>query len=428
MRGADPENKSQGPARPSPARRAEPKPAPSHAPTPAPARTPSREQAPAPAPVPDATAQAHDRLARAMARTSDPSGLLPTLAGMKDVAPDTWRRDYEDLFARYAGELGGDTHPEYRAFRAQADKAVGFKPNAVIGGAGEDGLFLKQAAEDGDAPKQSPRPGRKRPGEAQTDLGRRWRAAGHWVDEAVTEGASDVVIDDSAPLTLDDLRERYPDLPENLTPEASRKVFGQLKPGKTVLENHRTYETIDALLQSTPGAIKSQFFKAAQEVTSWNGLGSMDGVSLLKDETEAYLLHVHHGLVPYNLEAAKSLLAGKELEGMEGLRGKDLDYALVQREQLLVQKLTDAFFKNHPALDRDAILKDAGDASAHNPAGFLGQPDTWLDPRNDYVEKSFDTGFSESEYDMRIPGHRMKVGRGMIDEIYDLRQIPWDAQ
>ncbi|WP_169625299.1 hypothetical protein [Pacificispira spongiicola] len=98
------------------------------------------------------------------------------------------------------------------------------------------------------------------------------------------------------------------------------------------------------------------------------------------------------------------------------------------REQLLVQNLTDAFFKNHPALNRDAILKDAGDASAHNPAGFLGLPDTWLDPRNDYVEKSFDTGFSEREYDMRIPDHRMKVGRGIIDEIYDLRQIPWDAQ
>ena len=167
-----------------------------------------------------------------------------------------------------------------------------------------------------------------------------------------------MVVDDSAPLTLDELRERYPDLPEHLTPEASRQVFGQLKPGKTVLENNRTYETIDALLQSTPGAIKSQFFKAAQEVTSWNGLGSLDGANFINDASEDALNHVTHGLVAHNLENANLLLNGKTPPGMEGLRGKMLDYAMVQNEQKMVQSLLDDYFKQHPEADREAIERD----------------------------------------------------------------------
>lgn len=78
----------------------------------------------------EAARAANDRLARAMAGTGDPSGLIETLVGARDINPDGFRAEYADLLDRYRLSLPENRQDEFRLFRAQADRALGMDVEA----------------------------------------------------------------------------------------------------------------------------------------------------------------------------------------------------------------------------------------------------------------------------------------------------------
>ncbi len=127
------------------------------------------------------------------------------------------------------------------------------------------------------------------------------------------------------------------------------------KPGETVRDNHKAYGDMHTALNTKDGAIKSQWFKAAYEVTSYDAIGSVafyiPNGPYLTNNDEDYLKHVHHELAEINYNNFQSLYHGKEIEGLEGLRGKALDYALVELEQNHVERLTNEYFKQNPSID-----------------------------------------------------------------------------
>lgn len=93
-----------------------------------------RQISPTPPPSLTEEAQAaNDRLARAMAGTGDPSGLIDTLVGAQDIDPEGFRAEYADLLDRYRQSLPENRQGEYRLFRARADEALRGEAEAIGG-------------------------------------------------------------------------------------------------------------------------------------------------------------------------------------------------------------------------------------------------------------------------------------------------------
>jgi len=115
--------------------------------------------------------------------------------------------------------------------------------------------------------------------------------------------------------------------------------------GGTVEGRSVMYREIGSVLASRPGAIHSKWFAAAGIVTTVQGVGGVEAPSILRvfflsGRATDYLKRVNAELFAYNYRNFQYLKAGKEIPGLEGLRGRDLDYAMVVMEQTLVEKIT----------------------------------------------------------------------------------------
>ncbi|MTI11140.1 hypothetical protein [Curvivirga aplysinae] len=189
-----------------------------------------------------------------------------------------------------------------------------------------------------------------------------------------------------------------------------------IEPGETILENSENYGKMHIALNNKEGAIKSKWFKAAAEVTSENALGYAAedkwNYGMVNDDEEDYLQFVHHELAKMNYQTFQSLYHGQEIKGLEGLRGKELDYALVELEQRKVEELSDLYFKNNPEVDEDKIyarlsnLNNFWENYLHN--SFVNQA----------VAEAHRSVFPQDDYDMSNLRDRIKLGKTMVDQLY----------
>jgi hypothetical protein len=197
--------------------------------------------------------------------------------------------------------------------------------------------------------------------------------------------------------------------------ETDRPAPPAFRPGETIADNHAMYGKMHDALQGTPGAIRSKWFKAAEIVTGEDALGVADpgeyNLWILHDEDEDYLRHVHHELARMNADNFSLLQIGEEIPGLEGLRGKDLDYALVELEQRRVTELTEDYFAANPEADRDAILGRVD--RANDPKWFLEQV------MDQDVREALRREFERGDYDVSNEAHRVRLGKALVDIVYE---------
>lgn len=140
--------------------------------------------------------------------------------------------------------------------------------------------------------------------------------------------------------------------------------------GGGISANHRRYVRMDAQLHAAPRAIRTHFFAAAACVTHPSGgLGILDcllGRWLFSAEQRALLCFVHHALADLNAGWHARLLHGVEVQGCEGRRGRDLDHALVDREQAMFTRAAGVFLNADP-LRRVRVLDGINATLRGNP-------------------------------------------------------------
>jgi hypothetical protein len=109
---------------------------------------------------------------------------------------------------------------------------------------------------------------------------------------------------------------------------------------------------MDACLLASPRSIHCRFFAAAACVTHpRGGLGVLDGVLgrlVFTAEESAFLHHVHDVLARTNRSWFTRLRLGTDVPGCEGLRGRALDHALVDLEQLCFTHAMHEYFEAEP--------------------------------------------------------------------------------
>jgi len=198
------------------------------------------------------------------------------------------------------------------------------------------------------------------------------------------------------------------------------------QPANTIDGNQQNYRRMDEILNNKKDAIKSHWFKAAYEVTSLNGIGAAENINagFLTDEDEGYLKYVHHELAEINYANFHKLSNGEEIKGLEGLRGKELDYALVELEQENVERLTNEYFKSNPNANKAEIIESLNDSS-HSfdwtndlPQGFKDIVPVEGATMNLYFFNARENSFKHKEYDVGNLEHRIKLGKAMVDIIY----------
>jgi hypothetical protein len=197
--------------------------------------------------------------------------------------------------------------------------------------------------------------------------------------------------------------------------ETDRPTPPAFRPGETIADNHAMYGKMHDALQGTPGAIRSKWFKAAEIVTGEDALGLADPLPtnlwILNDEDEDYLRYVHHELARMNADNFSLLHIGEEVPGLEGLRGKELDYALVELEQRRVTELTEEYFSMNPNADRDAIMRRVG--GANDPNWLLEQA------MDQDVREALRREFERGDYDVSNEAHRVRLGKALVNLVYE---------
>ncbi len=117
---------------------------------------------------------------------------------------------------------------------------------------------------------------------------------------------------------------------------------------REIQANHRCYAAMHAELHASLRGIRCNFFAAAACVTHpRGGLGVLDGAwapAVIDPQGAAFLRHVHGVLAALNRGWFERLLAGVEVEGCAGLRGRGLDHALVALEQSAFSRVMQAYF------------------------------------------------------------------------------------
>jgi RHS repeat-associated protein len=181
--------------------------------------------------------------------------------------------------------------------------------------------------------------------------------------------------------------------------------------------NSQVYDGMDTSLATgyNSGAIKSDWFAAASHVTSGNGgLGGLDFVPDFMSDTASYLTSVHHSLAKENYKTFNALVSGSEVPGLQGLRGKDLDYALVNKEQALVTKFTNEYFGSN---------KDAKGKAFSQINQIFDPQSTLFGNNSNAVQNVIKNSFQQKgiKFDIGNEAHRRELGYGLIDYIHQER-------
>ncbi|MCR9222308.1 MAG: hypothetical protein NXI21_18960 [Alphaproteobacteria bacterium] len=205
-------------------------------------------------------------------------------------------------------------------------------------------------------------------------------------------------------------------IPDRKSRRERREALGRLEPRRFIPANARNYARMDEILNSEEGAIRSRWFKAAADVTGLFGVGAADALNagVLSDADEAFLRYTHHALASENHALFEALRAGAPPDDLKGLSGKALDYALVEREQALLQDHIEAYFKDRPPELRRAVMESLSRAA--DPTSVWGK--ARMLAMETAVEKAMNQAFRDGGYDFARQSHREALGKAMIDRLY----------
>jgi len=155
---------------------------------------------------------------------------------------------------------------------------------------------------------------------------------------------------------------------------------------------------------------------AAADVTSLNALGVLDSPAgeLVDERAGAVMRAVHHKLAPANYALFEKLRTGELPDDLKGRSGKELDDALVEREQALVQQHLDADLAKLPAAERAEVT-----AEVSRLINLEGVERLIADQVADGgVRDAVNRAFPKGGFDFSNQRHREALGKAMIDLRY----------
>ena len=175
---------------------------------------------------------------------------------------------------------------------------------------------------------------------------------------------------------------------------------------------------MDETLQADEGAVRSQWFGAAADVTSLNSLGALDSPAgeLVDARAGDVMRAVHHKLAPENFELFERLRTGDLPDDLKGLSGKELDYAQVEREQALVQQHLDEELAKLPEAERAEVTAALSRLINLEGVERLLADAGFADPQ---VRAAVESVFDDGGFDFSKKLHREMLGKAMIDLRYE---------
>lgn len=177
--------------------------------------------------------------------------------------------------------------------------------------------------------------------------------------------------------------------------------------------NSAAYDRMDTSLATgrLSGVTRTDGFAAASLVTSFFGLGGLDFPNIMSGAADAYLTSVHHSLAKENYSTFNSLLSGS---GYQGLSGKGLDYALVNKEQALVTKFTNEYFGSNTGA-RDKVFGEINK--------FFDPSDLRFGLANEPTQNVIKERFQQKgiKFDIGNEAHRRELGHGLLDYVRQQR-------
>lgn len=181
---------------------------------------------------------------------------------------------------------------------------------------------------------------------------------------------------------------------------------------QTIGERHAYYEFADSYLTENRPELNSKWFGAAAEVTGMNALGAADGLNawFMSDETEDFVRQGNEFLFGHNMKNMAALAENGAIPGLEGLTGKELDYALVDFEQNKLQEFMDAYEKEHGSIDGIAEQLSGNMDSMFAPGAVK-------ESMKQFEEQGI-------EFDFRNVDHRIMLGKGMVDVAHATPEAP----
>lgn len=195
----------------------------------------------------------------------------------------------------------------------------------------------------------------------------------------------------------------------NFASPDSAFLSDQVLAATTIAKRSWDYGLDDYLLNETPGAIHCRWFRAAQSVTAWNGVGAADrwySVGTLSGATADYLTTCNQYLYVWNEANFIDLDEGTDVPGLVGLRGKALDYGLVTSEQNHVQGFTKNYFSAGSKTEEKAFTQI--------------DKATYSDVAPKAIKAALKSQFTDKgkAYHFEDLDDRITLGDGVIDWVY----------
>jgi hypothetical protein len=192
---------------------------------------------------------------------------------------------------------------------------------------------------------------------------------------------------------------------------------------QSIRQRHRYYEWTQGVLDAKGN--NSKWFGAAALVTNWNAVGGADlpDGPAISSRAEAFLKGGNEFLFGHNIKNAKGLITNNgSLSGsftdangvalsFDGLSGKDLDYALVNFEQSLVQNYIDSYQQSVGSEEMGKIIGDVNSLFSGRMAKVFGS-----EAVNSVMNQHFDGGKS---FDFGNYNHRVLLGQKLIDQLHE---------
>jgi hypothetical protein len=187
----------------------------------------------------------------------------------------------------------------------------------------------------------------------------------------------------------------------------------------TVKQRHEFYDYIQ---EKYGYARDSRWFQAAAFVTGADGIGAVDrmNVWMISDDTEAFLRTGNEYLSFNNVTRfADGFEYGQDIPGLEGKRGKALDYGMVRMEQQALQEFMAKYFARNPKV-RDKVISEINDSFTRTRWWQLQKIDPVKAVSSPQQKAALDYALGEiakrdHPFDFARPDDRIFLGERMID-------------
>ncbi len=163
----------------------------------------------------------------------------------------------------------------------------------------------------------------------------------------------------------------------------------------------------------------SNWFGAAAIVTQRNAVGAAGNLNLwfLNDGADKFLQEGNKFLFSHNMSNLSGIMNGNldktfvdangSTVSLKGMKGKQLDYALVQFEQTKVQEFIDGYQKNNP----DANMSDIMGSINSSMTSYFAPSEIYK-----VMEENFNTDNGQEAFDFSNYDHRVKLGQKLVDQ------------